>query len=745
MSPRKTGKWLVKASHLDTEKISSVREISQKLGLCLPTAQLLYNRGCDTVEKATDFLTKKTEQLHDPFLMKDMEKAVDHILEMVKCGKKIVIYGDYDVDGVTSVSILYMYLSDMGADVGYYIPSRLGEGYGMSEASLKKLAADGCGLIITVDTGITSFEEAELIGEMGMELIVTDHHECHNELPAAYAVVNPKQPDCPYPFKELAGVGVVYKLISALEIHRFPDEGMYSCIKRVSDKYIDLVAIGTVADVMPLRDENRLIVERGLKIIESSPRTSLKALLRAAAGDVRPGQKRKITSGFIGYTIAPRINAAGRIRSASIAVELFLSEDEDRASALAQELCEINKERQVEENKIIEQAFEKIDAEHDFKNDPVIVLADESWHHGIIGIVASRITERYSRPCILISFDEVGDGSGKLSENADDVGKGSGRSIKGMNLVDALTHCGDLLIKYGGHELAAGLSIERGKLCEFKQRINDYARGCFDSEQPVAAVEAECELLPQDVTMTQATELYKLEPYGVSNPVPVFVMYDMKVSSISAVGGGKHTKLILTAGCLAVTAMYFRRSPAELDIYEKDSVDVMFNLDINEYHPDAKCLQFVVKDLRLSRDAREYEERERKLYSDINEGKTDGMCFTQEEIATIVPARRDFVAVYKLVERELHRRQQERGKREEDDTFSIRLLSKLLSEAGFPMRYVKLKYIIRSFQELNILSIDEVEPETETYRFKYVYVKNKADLDKSNILKKLKAQFNKFS
>lgn len=743
MSPRKNGKWLVKASHLDTEKSAAVREISEKLGLCRPTAQLLYNRGCENVETASDFLMKKTEQLHDPFLMKDMEKAGRHILETAEKGKKIVIYGDYDVDGVTSVSILYMYLESMGANVGYYIPSRLGEGYGMSETSLKKLASEGCGLIITVDTGITSFEEAGIIGELGMELIVTDHHECHNELPHAFAVVNPKQPDCPYPFKELAGVGVVYKLISALEMLRFPGDGMYECIKRVSDKYIDLVAIGTVADVMPLRDENRLIVERGLRIIENSPRVSLKALLSAATGETKTPQKRKITSGFIGYTVAPRINAAGRIRSASIAVDLFLSEDEARASELAHELCEINKQRQIEENKIIEQAFEKIDAEHDFENDPVIVLSDESWHHGIIGIVASRITEKYTRPCILISFDDVGDGSGETEESDTDIGKGSGRSIKGMNLVDALTHCGDLLIKYGGHELAAGLSIERGRLREFKQRINDYARGCFDSAQPVAAVEAECELVPEDVTMTQAAELYKLEPYGVSNPVPVFVMFDMTVSSVTSVGGGKHTKLILSRGSLVVTAMYFRRTPAELDIFEKDSVDVMFNLDINEYHPEAKCVQFVVKDLRLSEKAREYEESERRLYADINEGKFNPHSVTSEEAATIVPARRDFVAVYKLIEKELHRRDQEPGKDSEGSTFSIRTLSKLLENAGCPMRYVKLKYIIRSFQELNILSIDETEPETETYRFKYVYVKNKADLDKSNILRRLKALFNR--
>jgi len=504
MSLRKPRKWLVKASHSETEKSAQVEKITKELGLCAPTVQLLLNRGCTDAVSCIDFLEKKTEQLHDPFLMKDMKKAAEHILEVAKAGKRIVIYGDYDVDGVTSVSILYMYLESIGADVGFYIPSRLGEGYGMSNDSLCKLHAEGCSMIITVDTGITATEEAKLILSLGMELIITDHHECYADVPEAYAVVNPKQQDCPYPFKELAGVGVVFKLLCAMEILNSPDLSTLEAVKMVADKYIDLVAIGTVADVMPLRDENRLIVSKGLHTVETAPRISLEALLNASVGDNKSTHKHKITSGYIGYTIAPRVNAAGRIRSASIAVDLFLSKDPVKARELAEELCEINKERQIEENKIIEQAFAKINAEHDFEHDPVIVLADESWHHGIIGIVASKITEKYSRPCILISFDDVGDGSGEITNEDSDIGKGSGRSIKGMNLVDALTHCSDLLLKYGGHELAAGLSIERGKLEDFKQRINDFARGCFDSEQPVASLEAECELYPSDVSMQQA-------------------------------------------------------------------------------------------------------------------------------------------------------------------------------------------------------------------------------------------------
>ena len=729
MSLRKPRKWLVKASHIDTEKSAQVERISKELGICKPTVQLLLNRGCIDSHSCIDFLEKKTEQLHDPFLMRDMKKAAEHILETAANGKKIYIYGDYDVDGVTSVSILYMYLASIGADVGFYIPSRLGEGYGMSHNSLCKLHSDGCAMIITVDTGITATEEAKLIKSLGMELIITDHHECYADVPEAYAVVNPKQQSCPYPFKELAGVGVVFKLLCAMEILRMPGVPVLDAVRNVADKYIDLVAIGTVADVMPLRDENRLIVSKGLHTVETAPRVSLEALLNASVGDGKSVHKHKITSGYIGYTIAPRVNAAGRIRSASIAVDLFLCEDPVKAKKLAEELCEINKERQIEENKIIEQAFAKINAEHDFEHDPVIVLSDESWHHGIIGIVASKITEKYSRPCILISFDDIGDGSGEISNKDTDIGKGSGRSIKGMNLVDALTHCSDLLLKYGGHELAAGLSIERGKLDDFKQRINDFARGCFDSEQPVASLEAECDLVPSDVTMAQATELYGLEPYGVSNAVPVFVMYGMKVAHISSVGGGKHTKLTLSRDNLIITAMYFRYSATELDVYEGDMIDVMFNLDINEYQ-NTKSLQYIVKDIRLAEKQAEFENNERHLYKQINDGLIDSSVLSQEEVASIIPNRNDFAAIYNLLKKEI---------RMEHDTFSIRALCNLLSTNGVPNRYVKVKYIIRVFQELNILGVDEIDQNAEIYRFKYIYVKNKADLDKSNILRKLKS------
>jgi len=357
----------------------------------------------------------------------------------------------------------------------------------------------------------------------------------------------------------------------------------------------------------------------------------------------------------------------------------------------------------------------------------VIVLAHESWHHGIIGIVASRITERYGKPCIMISFEEMGGKS--ESDSSEVIGKGSGRSIKGMNLVGALSHCEDLLEKYGGHELAAGLSIRKENLEAFKQRINDYARGCFDGAEPVTSLEAEYEMLPSEVTMDQAIELYKLEPYGVSNPVPVFVMYNMTIASLSSVGQGKHSKLTLSRDSLVITAMCFRKSPEDLDVLVGDKVDVMFNLDINEFQ-NTKNLQYIIKDIRLTAGELRNYEAEIDLYYHIRDGKFDFSKFSEKQIKEIVPERKDFALVYNVLKNEL---------RSGNNRFSIRSILSLLEKNSVSMKYVKLKYIILVFQEMNILGVDKVEDKEDVYNFSYVYVKNKADLDKSSILRKLKA------
>ncbi len=724
---RYKNKWIVTATHEQMTDNQVVHEISRELGIKVPTAQLLVNRGCVSPSDARSFLLKETEQLHDPFEMEDMDNAVYRILEAVEENEKIVIYGDYDVDGVTSVSILYLYLKKLGADVSYYIPCRSGEGYGMSEGAVRKFAEDGCQLIVTVDTGITAIPEAKIVQELGLELIVTDHHECHTELPEAVAVVNPRRPDCRYPFKELAGVGVVFKLLCALDSVRHPDDPMTKCVKRISKEYCDLVAIGTVADVMPVRDENRLIVSYGLQLIDVTNRPGLLELIEATRTESKYNSKKKITASFIGYTIAPRINAAGRIRDASLAVELFLAKDRETAAPIAKKLCDINHERQAEENKIIEAAYAQIAATHDFEHDPVIVLEDETWHHGIIGIVASRITEKYGCPSILISFEGNGEGEGN-----NDLGKGSGRSVKGLNLVETLSRCSDLLVKYGGHELAAGFTIKREELPEFRRRINECARECLTDTDVQPSLEADCELSPHDITMEQVNELYYLEPYGVSNPPPVFVLNKVLLYDTALVGGGKHTRLTLKINSNYISAMCFRQTLTDLDIYSGDIVDVMFTLDINEFQ-NQRSIQLVVKDIRLTRTQFDAENADIELFDKLLSGVSlNELNLGRHTAADIVPVRGEFGAVYNTLRHEL---------RVEHEVFSIRALLHLLKTGGTRMNYIKLKFILMTFRELNILGVEQVNEEHEIYAFRYVHMKNKTNLDKSDIYKKLKAGF----
>ncbi len=729
-------RWNITATHEQMQGNAAVKEIASALHLRLPTAYLLYNRECSTPAEAKAFLEKETEQMHDPFDMADMEEAVPRILEAVENHENIVIYGDYDVDGVTSVSSLYLFLKELNANVTYYIPSRTGEGYGMSPCAIEKLANTGTNLIITVDTGVTAVNEARLITELGMELIVTDHHECCGELPEAVAVVNPKRPDCPYPFKELAGVGVVFKLLCAMESVLHPDLPMTACVLRVSKAYGDLVAIGTVADVMPIRDENRLIVSYGLQLMEKNPRPGLIELLEATQTESRATAKKKITATLIGYTVAPRINAAGRIRNASLAVDLFLAEDCESARPIARQLCDINRERQNEENKIVEEAYRQIVGAHDFEKEPVIVLDDENWHHGIIGIVASRITERFNCPSILISF-EGGENVHTPGEAGytDDIGKGSGRSIKGMNLVDALSACGDLLEKFGGHELAAGLSIKRENLPAFRERLNAYARESLRDVDRQPVVEAECELLPSDMTMEQANELYYLEPYGVSNPTPLFYIDKVPLVDLQMVGGGKHTRMNLKVGKTMVTAMFFRKTVSDIDLYPGDLLDVIFTLDINEFQGN-RSLQMIVKDVRLHATHAEAETSERFMYTTIR--NRIGMCLRGQEcpavplslaqILAYVPTRQDFATVYSTLKRELQM---------QHEVFSLRALRHDLvtTNPGFQITYVKLRFILDILRDLSLMGVEESQG--EIFTFSFIPAQGKTNLETSRIYKQL--------
>lgn len=722
---KKQKKWSLKYRPGNTEIDRAIGELAQNASLSSIMARLLYMRGYHTADEVRVFFNQETACLHDPFLMQDMLPAVERISLALERGEKIAIYGDYDVDGVTSVSLLYLYLTEHGGDVGYYIPSRMREGYGLSKPAIDRLKECGVSLMITVDTGITAIEETAYAKSLGIDTVVTDHHECRAELPDVCAVVNPHRADDAYPFKELAGVGVVFKLICAFEMMECRKAGLEEMdgVERVCREYADLVAIGTIADVMPVIDENRLIITLGLQMLERTDRLGLRALIEAASGTKqsegsRYVKKKKINSSFIGFTVAPRMNAAGRVSDATIAVELLLAENERDAAQLADRLCELNATRQTEENRIAEQAYKKI--EQTLRpEDRVIVIDDDSWQQGIIGIVSSRITERYGLPSILISFDGSVDGEPLQS----DVGKGSGRSIKGLNLVEALMDSEDLLVRFGGHELAAGLSILRCNIDAFRKKINAYAARHLEEEMLCIRLDADCEVGIHELSLSLAQEIASMEPFGISNPVPNFILRDAHVLRIIPMGAGKHTKLIIEKDGVEMTAVWFGVSQTQLDFEVGDTVDVLFQLNINEYQ-NITSLQLLVQDMRLAESFEKVYQNQIKRYEEIRAGA----MYTEEE--QVLPCRDDIAVVFTALRREF---------RAGHTVFSMkRCLSMLRNIGAGQINYIKLKFIIRIMQELQICDI--MEPVTDTYLFEFQYQSTKTNIEKSSILRKLKTQ-----
>ncbi len=639
-----------------------------------------------------------------------MKKAADRISDAIENKEKIAVYGDYDVDGVTSTCLLCLYFREKGINAAYHIPNRVGEGYGVNKEAIDKLVSEGNTLIITVDTGITASEEAEYCRSLGCDMVITDHHECRGDIPNAVAVVNPHRPDCLYPFKELAGVGVAFKLVTALEytLRKRADRSIDGFLSDICKKYIDLVSLGTVADVMPLRDENRLIVSMGLSLMEKSPRAGIVSLLNAIDAGKASGKKRKINSSFIGFNIAPRINAAGRMASASRAAELFLSEDIDTARDIAEELCLINTQRQAEENKIVDSLKERIEA--DLKaNNAVIVLEDDGWNHGVIGIVSSRITEKYGKPSIIISFE-------------DDIGKGSGRSVKGMNLVDALAHCSDLLVKFGGHELAAGLTVKRENLDAFKKKLNSYARACLGEESLSPALDIDFELGVNEMTLSQAEELELLEPTGVSNPAPIFYCPSLTVAEVTPMSQGKHTKYILSGDGRSISAVCFGSSPEELGFSPSDKVDIAFRLGINEFR-GSRSEQILIRDIRLSRGQSSERENEYDIYTGILSGELS--------VKDDMPSRKDFVGIYLHLKRTLP---------DGGANISLRaLLHSLSPTSGGEMTYIKLRLCLDIMNESGVIALGDAEGErgSETVKISVPHLETKADLEKSCIYKQL--------
>ncbi len=730
MKNRKTV-WSCKYSETEEGKriiadIAAANNISE---IC---ASLLYNRGYTDPDEAYKFLNFNDIVMHSPLLLKDVRIAVERIQRALDNNEKITIYGDYDVDGVTSVTILYLYLRNLGADVGYYIPNRVGEGYGLSKDAIKHLSTLGVGLIITVDTGITAVDEVEYARTLGIDVVVTDHHECQERIPEAAAVVNPHRPDCTYPFKALAGVGVIFKVICAFEILTFyGEEDEAEAVRAMYYRFADLVAIGTIADVMPIVDENRIIVKFGLAMLEKTKRLGLTALMEAAAlgsnPNVRPvvadgkpkAKPRKINSTYIGFTIAPRINAAGRISTASRAVELLLTTDEEIAELLAHELCEINYTRQIEENKIAEAAYQKIEDELDLSKQKVIVVADDDWLQGVVGIVSSKVTEKYGLPSILISFD----GSAVANTPSGlDIGKGSGRSIRGFNLVEALLYSKDTLVKFGGHELAAGLSLRRKDLDAFREKINEYADRHLSEEDLYYRIEADRELLLDDVSMELANEIGKLEPFGNMNQTPNFIIRGLRVMRAQLIGSGNHSKFVFEHNGRTVNAVMFYRSYLSLGIKENDLVDVLFTLDINEFQGN-RSVQLIIQDIKHSEEYISYFKDENEIYQAIRKGDpySDG---------DICPTRDDFAVVYSMLRKEF--------RTGNDMMTEVEIYHKLRAISGCNIRLAKLKIILEVLNELKICTVREVNP--GIYQYDIYFNQEKTSIDRSSILKKIKNQ-----
>lgn len=564
-------KWILK--EFDKNRVV---EISKTFKISPLTAIILYNRGVREDDDIREFLERDLGRMHDPFLMKDMDKATERIYQAKENNEKITIYGDYDVDGITSIAILYKYLKNIGIEVDYYVPDRMVEGYGVNRDALDKIHEGGTSLIITVDTGITAVEEAEYAKSIGLDFIVTDHHECKEKIPEVYAAIDPKRKDCPYPFKSLAGVGVVFKLIQALDKDNSPENLM--------DEYADLMCLGTVADISPLIDENRVIVTEGLKRFKTTKNIGLKALI-----DVSTNGK-AITTSTIGYTIAPRINASGRLGCASTSVELFLTEDEKKAAELADSLCHENTLRQQTEQKMFKEALEYIEQHPEIKNDDILVIPHENWHHGIVGIVSSKITEKYYKPSILFAVDG---GSAK----------GSGRSVSGFNLFGALEHSSDLLEKFGGHELAAGLTIKAENIEPFRKAINEYAKGKIEEATLIPTISLDAQIKVTYITIDTVHDINRLQPFGVNNPTPAFSVRNIKIHRISVMSEGKHLRMTLFKDGKYVDAVGFGMGDYYSMFKEGDFIDVAFALDINDYK-GFQNVQMILKDMRITESAK---------------------------------------------------------------------------------------------------------------------------------------------
>lgn len=547
----------------------AVKSIQEQFGIGRLLATIIVNKGLKTKEEIDVFLNPTRRDFHDPYLMPDMEIAVNRIIKAIDNHEKVIIYGDYDVDGITSITVLKKFLGDRGLDVDSYIPNRLDEGYGLNKAAIDKIVANKYQLMITVDCGISGLDEIDYANSLGLETIVTDHHEPAETLPNAVAVVDAKRKDNKYPFNQLAGVGVVFKLIQAIS-------QVYKLEEKEYLKYLDIVCVGTISDIVPLVDENRVITKLGLKLVEVTKNVGLKALLTAI------GYK-KIDSSVISFGVAPRINACGRMGHEQDALQLFMTDNIVEANDISKKLNEYNKERQEIERRIFGEVVAKIEAGE--KDKPCIVLAEKNWHHGVIGIVSSKVTEMYYKPSILICLE-------------DGEGKGSGRSISGFDLHEALSNCNEHIDRFGGHSMAIGISVSESNYNEFKKDFEKYAENS-NVKDLIPIIRVDEEVNSKDVNVDVVNELNMLEPFGEANKMPIFMYKGLKINSIRALSEGKHLKLTLKDESLLIDAIGFNMGNLVNEYLIGDKVDVLGNFEINSFN-GRESVQINLKDIRKS-------------------------------------------------------------------------------------------------------------------------------------------------
>ena len=663
----------------------------EEAGLPPLLAGLLAARGIVRPEEARRLLSPGSEPIPDPSLLKDMDRAAQRVRLALERGELIAVYGDYDVDGITATCLLTQFLTARGGRIVPYIPSRLGEGYGLNPEAVQLLAGQGVGLIITVDCGITAVEETALANRLGMDVVITDHHACKEELPPAAAVVDPHQPGCPYPFKGLAGVGVALMLALAVA---GPEEA-----QEVFHRFCDLAAVGTVADVMPMTGANRAIVSLGLAQLDPPQRIGFASLIRCAGLEDKP-----VTSVSVGYTLAPRINASGRMGMAEVAVELFLTQDPIRADELAVQLCELNRERQGIEGDIFQQCVHYLEEN---PQEDAIVLAGNHWHQGVVGIVASRLAERYARPCFMICLDGG-------------IGKGSCRSWGDINLFALLSSCSGLLENFGGHALAAGFTVREENIPALALALRRAIADSCQGQALPSVLEVDMAVAPQHLTVEAVESLDRLEPCGTGNPRPVFLLQGAQVHTMSQVGRGRHLKLKLESRGAALDAIYFSSQGSELGLYPGCRVDVVFYPQINDFR-GARSVQLQVVDLRLAPSRAQLEQA---IYDKYSRGDP----LTCEEAQFLLPQRQDFVGLYRWLKR------QSTGCTVVEDTPAriARAVSRATRQREIPARTM---LCLEVLEERGLINMNR---RVDRIQITLCQVEHKVDLEASEIIKRLR-------